>query len=107
MDTHDPTPRTQAAPRGPARILVALSLAALVAMLALSPDDAGAMRMSQYTAIQRCAGAGGTMYFDFEETSYGNPKDAGMTCTLPSGNTFSCERAVSETYRFEWMECHQ
>ena len=70
------------------RLLAVLTVAlALVAIHSVRPDDASAMRMSERTANRRCASAGGSMYYDFLTMDF---SVFDMTCTLPSGASFTC-----------------
>jgi hypothetical protein len=70
------------------RLLVVLSLAlALLAIPAVSPDDASARRMSERSVSRACANAGGTIYYDFYDSNF---ESYGMTCTLASGASFTC-----------------
>ncbi|HYI24284.1 MAG TPA: hypothetical protein VD767_02650 [Thermomicrobiales bacterium] len=70
------------------RLLAILALAlALVAIPAFSPDGVDARRMSERSVSRACAGAGGSVHYDFHT---GDFSDFSMTCTLPSGNSFTC-----------------
>jgi len=75
---------------GMTRLLAVLALAiALVAIPAFSPDDASAKRMSERSAGRACSNAGGSMYYDFD-----GPRSDTMSCSLPSGASFSCDMVV-------------
>jgi hypothetical protein len=88
MTTVRTTIRTLTAARNVARLLAALALAvALVAIPAVTPDEAGAMRMSERLANRACYNAGGTMHIDFLTSDL---TVFNMTCTLPSGAQFTC-----------------
>jgi hypothetical protein len=87
MDTVRTTLRgPRAARRGP-RLLAALALgAALVAIPATRPEDAGALRMSEGTARWFCSWEGGSFQSHWEGLNSGS-----STCVLPSGEAlFTC-----------------
>ena len=70
------------------RLLAVLALAlALLAIPAFAPDDVDARRMSERTVSRLCGNAGGSIHYDFES---GDFSEYSMTCTLPSGNQFTC-----------------
>jgi hypothetical protein len=70
------------------RLLAILALTfALVAIPAFTPQDVDARRMSERTVSRLCGNAGGSVHYDFES---GNFSEYSMTCTLPSGNQFTC-----------------
>jgi hypothetical protein len=91
------TVRTLKAALSVPRLLIALSLAvALVAIPAVRPNEAGAMRKSERAVSRACADAGGSLYclyYDFASESF---QTFLMTCTLPSGEQFSCAGSVAE-----------
>ena len=65
-----------------------LSLAAtLVAIPAISPDEASARRRSEATVNRMCSAAGGKVHYNFEGSDF---DDYSMHCTLSSGAGFSC-----------------
>ena len=83
-----PTPRTSTRATRVRRVLAVLSLAAaLVAIPAISPDDASARRRSEATVNRMCSAAGGTMHYEFESSDF---DDYSMHCSLSSGPGFSC-----------------
>lgn len=70
------------------RLLAILTLAiALLAIPAFSPDEAGAYRMSERTALRLCANAGGSIYYGFPDEGF---DVFYLNCTLPSGASFTC-----------------
>jgi hypothetical protein len=70
------------------RLLTILALTiALVAIPAFMPGDVDARRMSERTVSRLCGNAGGSVHYDFAS---GDFSDFSMTCTLPSGNQFTC-----------------
>jgi hypothetical protein len=70
------------------RLLAVLALTiALLAIPAFTPADVDARRMSERTVSRLCGNAGGSIHYDFES---GDFSDYSMTCTLPSGNSFTC-----------------
>jgi hypothetical protein len=84
MDTARTSLRTAAAAHRVPRFLAVLALAAaLVAIPAARPQDAGALRMSEGTARWLCSHAGGSIWTYGE---YGN--NVFVTCMLPSGQTY-------------------
>lgn len=88
MNTPNTTVRTIPAAFQIRKFLTILALAlALVAIPAFMPGDADARRMSERTVGRLCASAGGSIHYDFAS---GNFSDFSMTCTLPSGNQFTC-----------------
>jgi hypothetical protein len=81
MDTARTTPRAP-------RLLAALALAAaLVAIPAVRPGDAGAMRMSERRASWICYANGGSIHYE----SYSTDSSVwDMTCEFPSGISWTC-----------------
>src|SRR6185436_16213897 len=84
MNHASTTIRTLRAALNLPRLLAVLTLAiALIAIPAVSPDDAGAMRMSERTLSRLCSNAGGSLYYDFMDDQLSFVYN--VTCTLPSG----------------------
>ena len=83
-----PTPCTSTKGIRVRRILAVLSLAAtLVAIPAISPDEASARRRSEASVNRMCSAAGGKVHYNFESSDF---DDYSMHCTLSSGAGFSC-----------------
>jgi hypothetical protein len=71
------------------RLLAALALgAALVAIPAARPQNAGALRMSERAVHRICFAGGGSVNYSVVDSDFG---DWWVTCTLPSGQAISCE----------------
>jgi hypothetical protein len=88
MYTHTSTIRPLTTALHLRRLLTVLALAlALLAIPVFAPEEADARRMSERTVSRLCGNAGGSIHYDFES---GDFSDYSMTCTLPSGNQFTC-----------------
>lgn len=70
------------------RLLAALAFAAaLVAIPVASPQDAGAQPMSEQKVSRYCSNGGGSIHYEF----YGQDFTVWeMTCTYPSGHSWTC-----------------
>jgi hypothetical protein len=90
MDTARTTLRTLTAARRAPRLLAVLALAAaLVAIPAARPEDAGAMWISERQLARDCYGGGGTIYYEFwSEDAFE------VTCILGWGQSFSCHGTI-------------
>ena len=88
MDTARTTLRTLTAARRAPRLLAALALAAaLVALPAVRPENAGAQYDFEKAVSEICYRSGGSMEYDFWDPNY---LVWTMQCTVPGGTSFTC-----------------
>lgn len=89
MNAISTTIRTLSAALDIPRLLAIFGLAiALMAIPAFSPDEGSAAPRSEGQVNRLCARAGGALHYEFAYTN--GWIDYEMTCTLPSGNSFTC-----------------
>jgi hypothetical protein len=84
------------------RLLAAIALAAaLVAIPALRPEDAGALYISERLASRLCYHLGGSVDYYFWTPDF---SAFNMTCSLPGGDSFTCLNAVSSVGMVDCLE---
>ena len=93
MDTARTTLRMLTAARRGPRLLAALVFAAaLVALPAARPDDAGAMKISERKHVHNCIQGGGSIYYEF----WGENVFEAI-CYLPGGDFLGCTGVVGNS----------